>query len=143
MSKLSDKTTCKLLIAAAEKAYKTGSYDIAESLYKRVLVIISTTMGREHPSVSPYLQQLADFYRARGQYSQAERIYRRMLIVQTKAYGSCCPGVATSLQHLAEACEDQGKIEPDKEEPECPEPECRGPDGVTDYHDHTPVLPVG
>lgn len=72
------------------------------------LVIVEQSLGSDHPSVVPMLDQVAALQMNRGYYSQAEAIFLRCLDIQKKAYGAEDPRVATSLNNLAAFYETQG-----------------------------------
>ena len=67
--------------------------------------------GAEHPSVAPFLANLAMMYKTRGDYGRAEQPYQRALDIREKALGAEHPSVAASLNELASLYGAKGEYE--------------------------------
>src|SRR5476651_1154186 len=81
----------------AEIYRNQGRYTDAEPLYKRALLILENSVGRDDPSVAGVLNNLALLYVNQDRYSDAEPLYKRSLAIYEKTFGADHPSVATSL----------------------------------------------
>jgi tetratricopeptide (TPR) repeat protein len=93
----------------AKLYYTQGRYDLAESLYRRLLVIDKKVYGENHPHVATSLNNLASLYKSQGKYKEAEPLHLRSLSIREKQLGENHPHVAISLNNLASLYESQGK----------------------------------
>ena len=78
----------------------TNRLDEAEPLYHRVVKIIKSSLGPDHPNVATALNNLAELLRATNRLAEAEPLYRRALAIDERSYGPDHPTVA--LNNLAE-----------------------------------------
>jgi len=80
---------------------RTGKYDRAVVVAKKVLEIAEKNVGPNHPAVATSLNSLAWLYLTQGQYAQAEPLFKRALAINEKALRPEHPDVATSLENMA------------------------------------------
>ena len=78
-----------------------GLYPIAEPLLRCALEIGEKTLGKDHPIVATYINNLAELLRTQGRYSEAEPLYRRALEIGEKVLGKDHPDVAMTINNLA------------------------------------------
>ena len=81
--------------------YKSGKYEEAISIAKKVLEIMEKALGKEHPNVATSLYNLASLHDLTGRYAEAEPLYKRSLEIREKALGKEHPDVGASLNNLA------------------------------------------
>lgn len=80
---------------------KTGKYNQAEPLLKRVQRIIRLSFGNQHPKMANCMQNLADIYRKTKRVREAENLYTQALNINKKTLGSEDIEVAECLRCLS------------------------------------------
>ncbi len=78
-----------------------ASYSLAESLFKRGLVIAEQHLGPQHLLVASLLNNLGSLYREQGKYKQAEPLHQRAAHIREEALGPHHPLLASPLNNLA------------------------------------------
>lgn len=87
-SDLSEKPEMAFTISCLADLYNTrGQYEMAEELYKHVLVIYEKTLGTKHASVGLTLHQLAEICHSQGKKNEETIFRRRALDVLIEATG--------------------------------------------------------
>jgi CHAT domain-containing protein len=100
----------KRLSTQISQLYEQGQYVKAIPLSERLLTLLKSVIGSEHPLVATSLINLANLYYKQGQYEKAELLYQRSLAI-LEALGKDYPDVATSLNNLALLYDSQGQYE--------------------------------
>ena len=106
----SSRVTASLLRKRASLYYAMGRYDDAEPLYVRLLALLETELGPDHPRVVFGLNNLAAFYLEQGKYAEAEPAYAKALKSLETALGPEHPEAANGLNNLAGIYKQQGKL---------------------------------
>jgi tetratricopeptide (TPR) repeat protein len=75
----------------------------AQSLYQKLLGILTKRYGASSAQIAPILLDLGSIQEAAGDHSTAIVYYQRALQINEKNYGAYSPAVATSLQSLGRA----------------------------------------
>jgi len=88
-------------LAAAQ--YSAGHYDIANSVYRRLLEMHRRIYGSHHPLVADDLGNLGSIQQDLGYYSEAEQFDRQALDITQAYYGKDHPKTATELAMLGRA----------------------------------------
>ena len=99
----------KLLDRAGFYLWKCGQYAQAESFCELALSISQETLGREHPDVALYLNDLGLLYQTQSKYTQALPLYEQALAIREKTLGPAHLDVAITLNNLALLYRAQGK----------------------------------
>ena len=95
----------------ANSQYYAGHYDLANSLYRRVLEMHQQLYGARHPLVAEDLGNLAAVQQDLGYYSEDERFNRQALDIDESYYGKDHPKTATDLTTLGRALVYQNKFD--------------------------------
>jgi eukaryotic-like serine/threonine-protein kinase len=95
----------------ANSHYYAGHYDLANSLYHRVLDMHRQIYGPRHPLVADDLGNLAAVQQDLGYYSEDERFNREALDIDESFYGKDHPKTATDLTTLGRALVYQNKFD--------------------------------
>ncbi|CAN0540172.1 unnamed protein product, partial [Ectocarpus sp. 8 AP-2014] len=74
-----------------------GKFDEAEPLYVRAVAIGEKVLGKEHPDLATWLNNLAGLLHKQGRFNEAEPLFERCLAIREKALGLDHPAVATVL----------------------------------------------
>jgi tetratricopeptide (TPR) repeat protein len=99
----------KLFDRAGFYLWKCGQYAQAETFCGLALAIGEETLGKEHPDVALYLNNLALIYQTQSKYTQALSLYEQALAIREKALGPTHLDVAVTLNNLALIYRAQGK----------------------------------
>jgi serine/threonine-protein kinase len=99
------------LTSLADANYLDGHYQVADSLYHRVLDIHRQIYGDRHPLVADDLGNLGGVQQDLGYYAQAEKYYRQSLEINQAYYGNDNPRVATSLNTLGRSLLFQNRLD--------------------------------
>ena len=86
-----------------------GQYTKVEPLYQRSLKMYEVRLGKDHPYVADYLNNLAIQYNNMGQYAKAEPLFQRSLKIHEAKQGKDHLDVAFSLNTLAGLYYSMGK----------------------------------
>ena len=78
-----------------------GNHETAESLNKRALAILESSLGANHPEFATALNNLAEAYATQGKIVDAGRLHWRAISIREKALGPEHPAVAESYGNLA------------------------------------------
>jgi CHAT domain-containing protein/tetratricopeptide (TPR) repeat protein len=89
------------LNARAVELYNARNYIEATSLAERALAIREKSLGPNHASLAPILNNLAGLYEAQGRYADAEPLYKREIAIYEKTFGTDHPNFARALSGLA------------------------------------------
>ncbi len=81
--------------------FQQGRFSEAIPTAHRALRLLEKAFGKDHPSVTMPLNQLAILYTSQRLYTKAEPLYQRALSIQEKALGPEHPYVAINLYNLA------------------------------------------
>jgi tetratricopeptide (TPR) repeat protein/transcriptional regulator with XRE-family HTH domain len=100
-----------LLDRAGTYLREHASYNLAESLFKRGLVIAEQQLGPQHLQVASLLNNLGSLYREQGKYTQAEPLHQRAVDIREQALGPHHPLLASPLNNLGILYWWQGKYE--------------------------------
>ncbi len=84
-------------------------FEAAESLLRRVLAIVESNEGVDHPRVATILNSLTLLLRRIGKHSDAEPLCRRAVEIDKRSFGATHPGVASGLNMLAGLLEETGQ----------------------------------
>ncbi len=93
------------------RLYQEGRYQDAIPYALRSLEILGKALGKNHPSVAGFLNNLAALYQTLGDYGQAEPLYKRSFEIYEKALGKDHPNVATSLNNLGFLFLEAGRLD--------------------------------
>ena len=91
------------LSALADAQYSAGHYQLADSLYRRVLEMDRQLHGTRHPLVANDLSNLGSIQQDLGYYSGAEQFERKALDIIESYYGKEHPKTASVLTMLGRA----------------------------------------
>jgi tetratricopeptide (TPR) repeat protein len=80
---------------------RQGKYEQAEEMYRQVLRLSETVLGKEHPNTLASMNNLATVLRNQGKYEQAEEIHRQVFRLSETVLGKEDPLVLTSMDNLA------------------------------------------
>jgi serine/threonine-protein kinase len=83
--------------------FYAGHFDVADSLFRRVLAISRSRYGDRHPSVANDLINIGAVQFERGRYEEAERYYRDALAITEGWYGRDHHRTAANLTMLGRA----------------------------------------
>src|SRR5260370_296754 len=84
-----------------ERLFREGKYPDAVEFARQALEIRKQVQGKQHPSHTTSLNNLAEIYRAMGDYAKAEPMFRQALEIRKQVLGEQHPYYATSLNNLA------------------------------------------
>jgi tetratricopeptide (TPR) repeat protein len=73
----------------------------AEPLMRRVISIVETKFGPDHPSVAPRLNNFASLLQDTSRFTEAEPFMRRVVSIAEKNWGPDSPKVGVALNNLA------------------------------------------
>jgi len=103
-----DEEKCMLKLAATLALEdKTGE---AQSLYQKLLGILSSRYGGNSSQVAPVLMALGSLQESEGDHTSAMNYYRQALSINEKHYGPYSPSVASSLHRMGRASKKAGNI---------------------------------
>ena len=103
-----DEEKCMLKLAATLALEdKTGE---AQSLYQKLLGILTSRYGGNSSQVAPVLMALGSLQEAEGDHTTAMNYYRQALAINEKNYGPYSPYVAGSLHRMGRASKKAGNI---------------------------------
>lgn len=103
-----DEEKCMLKLAATLALEdKTAE---SQSLYQRLLVILTSRYGGSSSQVAPVLMALGSLQEAEGDHAAAMNYYQRALSINEKNYGPYSPYVASSLHRMGRASKKSGKV---------------------------------
>ena len=97
--------------AAAYAAILDGleRYGESETIYLRVLAVMSRIFGREHYEVAATLHSLGAVYTALGRLEEAEQHYRMAQVLKEKLLGQDNPDTALTYNNLGELLNKMGR----------------------------------
>jgi WD40 repeat protein len=95
----------------ATELKKSGKFEEAEALYRRVLGIREKVLGPEHPDTANSFNNLAVLLRNKGDYDSAEPLYRKALAICEKALGPRHANTISVRYNLFRLFEKMGKNE--------------------------------
>jgi tetratricopeptide (TPR) repeat protein len=81
------------------------------TIYRRAIEIGEKVLGKDHPNVATWYNNLALLLKVQGKYDQADPLYRRAIEINEKVLGKDHPTVATNYNNLAGLLHDQGKFD--------------------------------
>ncbi len=99
----------ELLRRAGSYLHGRGAYRAAEPLFREAVAMGEKVLGREHPQVASWLNDLGLLYWATGRYEEAEPLEREAIATSEKALGRDHPEVAVRLNNLARLLNDTGR----------------------------------
>jgi len=103
-----DEEKCMLKLAATLALEdKTGE---AESLYQKLLRLLTSRYGARSSQVAPVLMALGSLQEAEGDHSSAMSYYQQALSINETHYGPYSPYVAGSLRRMGRASKKAGRI---------------------------------
>ncbi|MCK5127365.1 MAG: ATP-binding protein [candidate division Zixibacteria bacterium] len=100
------------VIANLAQTYRDrGRYDDAKLLYKAVIKILNTSLGKNHPHYATSLNNLGSWYDSQGRYEEAEQLYKQAIEINKIALGKNHPDFLAELNNLALLYDSQGRYE--------------------------------
>ncbi|MFI5012394.1 MAG: tetratricopeptide repeat protein [Hyphomicrobiales bacterium] len=99
----------ELLQRAGSYLHGRGAYRAAEPLFCEAVAMGERVLGREHPQVASWLNDLGLLYWTTGRYGEAEPLEREAIATSEKALGREHPDVAVRLNNLARLLNDTGR----------------------------------
>jgi tetratricopeptide (TPR) repeat protein len=89
-----------------------AKYDLAETLYKKVLNSRTSSLGPDHPDTLTSQHHLAMLYSAQGEDDLAETLIKEVVELRTARLGADHPDTLTSQHRLAMVYRSQSKFVP-------------------------------
>src|SRR5436190_106243 len=86
-----------------------GQYADAEAIYRQMLQLQETVLGKDHPNMLGSMNNLAVSLNQQGKYAEAEAMHRQMLQLQETVLGKDHPYTLRSMNNLAGSLHQQGK----------------------------------
>ncbi len=103
-----DEEKCMLKLAATLALEdKTGE---AQSLYQKLLKILTSRYGSHSQQIAPVLMALGSLQEAEGDHSTAMTYYQQALSINEKNYGPYSPYAASSLHRMGRASKKAGRM---------------------------------
>jgi eukaryotic-like serine/threonine-protein kinase len=99
------------LSALAAAQYSAGHYDIAKSLYNRLLAMHRSMFGEKHPLVAEDLESLGSIQQDLGFYPEAEQLQRQALEIDWSYYGTDHPTTALDMTTLGRSLQYEKKYD--------------------------------
>jgi CHAT domain-containing protein/tetratricopeptide (TPR) repeat protein len=93
----------------AEESFSKGDYRKSEILFIKLMEIIRSSLGEDHPSYAASLNNLAIVYESIGDYKNAEKLHKESLKIIRSSLGKDDPDYARSLGNLANVYESMGE----------------------------------
>jgi tetratricopeptide (TPR) repeat protein len=94
--------TARLMNELAQLLDAKSLLSEAEPLKVRVVTILESSLGQDHPNVAIALNNLALLLQATNRLNEAEPLMRRALEIDEKSFGPLHPDVARDLNNLAQ-----------------------------------------
>ncbi len=101
----------KAIMALADNHFYAGHFDVADSLYRRSLVISKARQGAFHPLVGDGYISLGAVQLEKGNYIEAEKYDRSGLAIMEQWYGPDDPRTASAQTMLARALVRESRYE--------------------------------
>ncbi|HEV7505734.1 MAG TPA: tetratricopeptide repeat protein [Thermoanaerobaculia bacterium] len=93
--------TARLMNQLGSLLHAKSLFPEAEPLMRRVVTIVESSLGEDHPNVATTLNNLAQLLKATNRLSEAEPLMRRALAIDEKNFGAEHPDIALDLNNLA------------------------------------------
>jgi tetratricopeptide (TPR) repeat protein len=102
--------TAAELDVAYEQA-RSGNYDEAENIFRRLLEASEKTLGEDHPYVASLCHRLANHLAAQQRFNEAEQLIRKALDINARVHGPDHAWTAKSRKALLNNLKRQGRRE--------------------------------
>ena len=93
----------------ARNHHEQGNYRKAAKLYTKLLDILRSTKGEDHPATLNVMNDLASAYDSQGKYDEAEVLYKQCLDKYKAVLGEEHPDTLITMYNLGSTYNSQGK----------------------------------